>query len=151
MWTHVPRDLIWSDVLKNHYRRWVEALSRTRNSNKAPVVVDPRPRRIFVGQRPPQGETYVGYDVLEQVWVLWNTFLVQRVGVYPRQGRPIAMVRSQPPIIVLDSPHLARWPTQYTSAIRQAHRWIQCLSSFLLCGMYSAVSHGKISSRYHRI
>ena len=31
------------------------------------------------------------------------------------------MVRSQPLINVLDSPHMARWPTQRISAIRQAH------------------------------
>ena len=75
--------------LNNQYRWWVEALSRTRHSNKAPVVIDPRPSCIFVGPRPRPGETYVRNDILEQVWVLWNTFLVQRVGINPRQGRPI--------------------------------------------------------------
>ena len=74
--------------LTNQYWWWVEALSRTRNSNKAPVVIDPRPSCIFVGPCPPPGETYVRYDILEQVWVLWNTFLVQRSGINPRQGDP---------------------------------------------------------------
>ena len=74
--------------LKNQYRWCEEALSRTPKSNKAPVVIDPRPRCIFVGPRPPPGETYVRYDILDQVWVLWNTFLAQRVGINPRQGYP---------------------------------------------------------------
>ena len=96
-------------------------MSRTQYSNKEPVVIDPRPRCIFVGPRPLQGETYVRYDILEQVWIQWYAFLVRRVRINPRQGSPIAMVRNQPLINVLDSPHMARWPAQYTSTIRQAH------------------------------
>ena len=107
--------------LKNQYRWWIEALSRTRYSNRAPVVIDPRLRCIFVGPRPLQRETYVRYDILEQVWIQWYAFLVRRVRINPRQGSPIAMVRIQPLINVLDSPHIARWPAQYTSETRRAH------------------------------
>ena len=33
--------------LENQYRWWVEALSRTQYNNKAPVVIDPRPKRLL--------------------------------------------------------------------------------------------------------
>ena len=106
--------------LKNQHRWWVEALSRTRINNKAPVVIDPRPRCIFVGPRPATNEPYVRYDVSDQAWVTWNAFLVQKVGVNPRQGKPIAMVRSQPLVNVLEAPHMARMPMQRRSAIMEA-------------------------------
>ena len=49
--------------LKNQHRWWVEALSCTRINNRAPVVIDPRPKCIFVGPHSPSNEPYVRYDL----------------------------------------------------------------------------------------
>ena len=84
------------------------------------MVIDPRPRCIFVGPRPARNEPYVRYDVCDQAWATWNDFLIQRVGPNPRQGKPIAMVRSQPLSNVMESPHMARLPMQRRSAIMEA-------------------------------
>ena len=73
-----------------------------------------------MGPRPASNEPYVRYDVSDQAWVIWNAFLVQKVGANPRQGKPIAMVRSQPLINVLEAPHMARLPMQRRSAIMEA-------------------------------
>ena len=76
---------------------------------------------MLVGPQPPATETYVRYDILEQVWEEWNDFLLRNVGINPRQGRPVVMVRSQPIVNVLALPHWARMPTSYISAIRLTH------------------------------
>ena len=145
--------------LKNQYRWWVEALSRTRYNNKAPVVIDPRPRCIFVGPPPLPGETFVRYYVLEQVWIEWNAFLIRKVGINPRQGRPVAMVRTQPLINILEAPHRARWPAHYISEIRLAHNRasvaIAIMDQFNAYQAFIAWNTfrrepGRICSRYHQ-
>ena len=42
--------------VRNQYIWFVEALSRTRYNNRAPRVIDPRRRCIFMGPRQPQGK-----------------------------------------------------------------------------------------------